>query len=359
MNAGLGGAPDPNELEVTLIGPGYGESVVVHLGEGAWMIVDSCVDSTGEPRPLRYLEQIGVDPAESVGLVVATHWHDDHIRGMEEVVARCGRARFCCSAVLRTKEFLAAARTLEGRRQSQLGSGVREMHGVFSRLDRSRQPLWALADRRVHRWSTAEVWALSPDDSTFERFLHVLASLTPESGQAKRRLSEPSPNEVSVVLWLAGGDVVVLLGADLERAGWARILAGKARPEGMASAYKVPHHGSEGADAPAVWEKLLAPSPMAVLAPWTRGGRVLPTEKDSHRILDHTRHAYITAPPRSGGKWKGIREVERTLRESGAVVRADRESDGVVRLRRPLNGGACWSVALFGSAIRLADAVAA
>lgn len=33
MNAGLGGAPDPNELEVTLIGPGYGESVVVHSGE--------------------------------------------------------------------------------------------------------------------------------------------------------------------------------------------------------------------------------------------------------------------------------------------------------------------------------------
>lgn len=187
----------------------------------------------------------------------------------------------------------------------------------------------------------------------------MLASLAPESGQAKRRLSEPSPNEVSVVLWLAGGDVVVLLGADLERAGWARILAGKARPEGMASAYKVPHHGSEGADAPAVWEKLLAPSPMAVVAPWTRGGRVLPTEKDIHRILDHTRHGYITAPPRSGGKWKGIREVERTLRESGAVVRADRESDGVVRLRRPLNGGACWSVDLFGSAIRLTDAVAA
>lgn len=48
MKADVGSAPESDQFELTLIGPGYGESVVVHLGRGLWMIVDSCVDSDGD-----------------------------------------------------------------------------------------------------------------------------------------------------------------------------------------------------------------------------------------------------------------------------------------------------------------------
>ncbi len=37
-------APEPDEIEVSLIGPGYGESVLVHLGDGEWVVADSCVE---------------------------------------------------------------------------------------------------------------------------------------------------------------------------------------------------------------------------------------------------------------------------------------------------------------------------
>jgi len=40
--------PQPDELEISLFGPGYGESTLVHLGSGNWMIVDSCLDESGE-----------------------------------------------------------------------------------------------------------------------------------------------------------------------------------------------------------------------------------------------------------------------------------------------------------------------
>lgn len=33
--------PRLDEIEVSLLGPGYGESVVVHMGGGEWMVVDS------------------------------------------------------------------------------------------------------------------------------------------------------------------------------------------------------------------------------------------------------------------------------------------------------------------------------
>lgn len=36
--------PVADELEVSVFGPGVGESVVVHLGHGDWMVVDSCLN---------------------------------------------------------------------------------------------------------------------------------------------------------------------------------------------------------------------------------------------------------------------------------------------------------------------------
>jgi len=32
----------PDELEVSVFGPGYGESLAIHLGLGSWIIIDSC-----------------------------------------------------------------------------------------------------------------------------------------------------------------------------------------------------------------------------------------------------------------------------------------------------------------------------
>ena len=75
-------APGPNDFERTLLGPGYGECAIIHYGHGEWIIVDSCVDEAGHPAALNYLRQIGVDAGRSVRMIVVTHWHDDHIRGI-------------------------------------------------------------------------------------------------------------------------------------------------------------------------------------------------------------------------------------------------------------------------------------
>lgn len=77
--------PGTGESELTLFGPGYGESIALHIGDGVWIVVDSCIDDEKEPRALRYLEGLGLDPARAVALIVATRWHDDHIRGMAAV----------------------------------------------------------------------------------------------------------------------------------------------------------------------------------------------------------------------------------------------------------------------------------
>ena len=60
MENGL--TPDDDCLEVSLFGPGYGECVVVHLGFGDWVVVDSCIEpDSRDPIALAYFSAIGTD----------------------------------------------------------------------------------------------------------------------------------------------------------------------------------------------------------------------------------------------------------------------------------------------------------
>ena len=350
-----GNPPKKGEFELTLLGPGYGESVVLHVGDGAWILVDSCIDKDKTPRALRYLESIGVDPAEAVDLIVATHWHDDHIRGMAQLVESCSRATFCCASALCREEFLAAVGALEGRHLSVTGSGLREIHSVVSRLKQvESKPTLALANRRIFMQSTCEIWSLSPSDAAYVDFLRSIGALV-APGQAKTRIPSLSPNEVAVALWVTVENITVLLGSDLEKRGWVQIIENEARPTGQASVFKVPHHGSEGAYEPGVWEGMLDPEPIAVLTPWHRGGRVLPNDHDVHRLLSDTPNAYATAKTRSSAPVRRDGMVGRTIRESGVKLRRLAMSTGIVRLRRPIGSGTPWRVEKFGSACHLKD----
>ena len=346
--------PGTDDLEITLFGPGYGESIVVHIGNGAWIVVDSCIEAEGMPAALPYLRGIGVDPATAVALVVATHWHDDHIRGMARLVAACQNARFSCAAALCREEFLAAVGTLEGRSTSRAGSGLREIRDVLTQLgSRASVPAFASANRRILRRDTCEVWSLSPADAVIQDFLASIAALLPGRGQARTRVPSLSPNQVAVALWIQVDDIAVLLGSDLDRPGWIHILQSEERPSGGgASAFKVPHHGAENADEPDVWNRMLGSEPLAVLTPWRRGGRTLPRSTDVRRIRLRTPHGYVTAAGHPARRSRpGM--VDRTLRESGATLRRVATASGAIRLRRSVGKGTAWSVELMGTACSL------
>src|SRR5829696_3595895 len=91
--------PDPDEVEFSVFGRGFGESLCIHQGGGEWIVVDSCLNpNTGTAAALTYLTSIGVRVEQDVRLVVATHWDDDHVRGLADVVEACADAYFACSA---------------------------------------------------------------------------------------------------------------------------------------------------------------------------------------------------------------------------------------------------------------------
>lgn len=118
--------PERDEFEFTLLGPGYGEGIVMHVGNGTWIVVDSCISpNENTASPLRYLDNIGLDPADAVALLVVTHWHDDHIRGAAQVLSACPDADFCCASSFVDEEFLTLVGALGKSDFSSSGSGVR------------------------------------------------------------------------------------------------------------------------------------------------------------------------------------------------------------------------------------------
>lgn len=345
--------PRPDEFELTLIGPGYGESIVIHTGQGRWIIVDSCVDAaTSVPFALRYLNELGVDSSVSVDLIAATHWDQDHIRGMGRLARECSSASFFCPAVFMEPELWAIIGAVE-RKSS---SGVRELHDTLTALaDRKSHPKYSISNRLLHRHDDCEVWSLSSSDRAYFSYVGSLLGAPPEDVRKRLRLVSLSPNRASSALWVRAGKVAVLLGADLPRAGWTEVLDSGIRPTGRASVFKLAHHDSSDAHDERVWEELMDGRRIAILAPYSGGTNPPPTGEDAKRILSFTKEAYITALPRykspTGNRHPAavekLEEMEVRKRATGDLC--------AVRLRRSLNMDRDWEVQKIGDACDLSE----
>lgn len=348
--------PRADVLEVSLFGPGVGECIVVHVGADEWLVVDSCMGDAGSAVALEYLDAIRISPA-AVIRVIATHWHDDHIRGLTEVVDAATRAAFVCSGALRRGEFLSlVAASPAVRRTTKLGSGVDEMTAILQRLQESgRQPTWASNNQILLRTDSTLLTSLSPSSATLSRSFLGFTALAPKLKAALKVVPNVLPNETSVVLHLECGQAVVLLGADLEvtslDAGWHAIVGSTERPTAAASMYKVAHHGSQTADIHEIWKTLLVDRPVSLVSPFTRSR--LPSKDDVERLKSVSSRLLQTG--RSEAQpIRRDRSVERTV---GTIAKKPptlrRGRMGQVRVRLSQTTGAVTSIETFGAAFEI------
>lgn len=276
MTPHLSRPPDPTEIEVSVFGPGYGEAILVHYGDGKWIAVDSCLDPlTGAPAALSYLSDLGVDPGSAVSLVVVTHWHDDRVRGLAKLVAECRSAEFVMSMAFSSTQFLELANTF-GRSPNSFGGGVTELSRVLDILKERQksnpitaQARYAIADRLICRPTISlngvevpvTVSTLSPGDADQQAASVQFAMLAQEGRLFGNRLPTPDRNLASVALWIRAGVIEILLGGDLEECGdqnrgWSNVLRTKIE-RSRASIFKVAHHGSHTGYSSSVWTDLL------------------------------------------------------------------------------------------------------
>jgi hypothetical protein len=334
-------APRLDQAELSLFGPGIGESVVLHVGWGDWIIVDSCLSvNSGRPVAYEYLSSLGVG-SHQVKLLVATHWHDDHIAGFGTLLELYPEAKVGLAASVGTKDFqslLAADEAFEVFGVPAMGE-MRKVYHALARRPRQGPDYWithsTILFARSEVGRSVAIHALSPSASVTTRAFRALASEFYEDDRI-RRVTPASPNLASVALWIRFPAVAFLLGADLEyradeTVGWKDALS--VIPSGepnRATVYKVAHHGSANADGDELWGQGIGKPFIAALTPYYGGQTPRPSAADVQRLCarragrDRRRsEVWATAPPIAP-------------RPSRIRMQADRALDDITAYRRPV-----------------------
>ncbi len=171
--------PAASEIEISLFGRGFGEALALHLGDGRWVLVDSLIEESAEPVALRYLREIGADAGQAVELIVASHWHDDHVNGIARVYAACPAALFVLPAALQTSEMDAFRAQAGHYGAGPVSTGVRELNEIASlqcserrrafRLGKINTRLLNIDCDATSHGQAVEIEAVSPCDADVAR----------------------------------------------------------------------------------------------------------------------------------------------------------------------------------------------
>lgn len=360
--------PAKDELEVSVIGPGYGECALVHFGDGNWLLVDSCVHADySEPAPLRYLNDIGVPP-DGVRLLGITHWDDDHCKGIAQLVRACPQAQVTMATAFVEKDFLAFVRVYSSPLTKNARAGVKEIKEVAEELFRTGRTVTAAGPARrllcqndisLSHGLPFEIWTLSPSDQEHQNFLAWVAKQIPRVGETRRVAVSRLRNDLSVVLHITVGADAILLGGDLEEegnpnTGWSAVISLNGRPNMKAGVFKVPHHGSLTGHHNAVPASLLANEPIAVVAPFRNGSVSLPKRTDVTRIIGYAPQSYATTDLKGTATPRRLSTVDKTIKEVTARFSTLKRQPGMIRLRKRAGATSPWKVEEFGAAVPLA-----
>lgn len=342
--------PRADEFELTIFGPGVGECILMHLGDGSWFVIDSCrFPRSKTPVAIAYLEMLKIDPSTAIQSILATHWHDDHVNGLSDIVRRCPQATFAMSAALEHEQFFQLVyEANESNKLVEASSTASEFADIldhFQEIGReiASPDIFASEGTILYlggKDESVRIQALSPSSSAITSCkTNVVAKLmTSSSTRCFRRCD---PNDLSVAVQVSTPVFDLLLKADLENSeseelGWQAVLSSKVRTRRTSKLVKVGHHGSENAHNDDVWESMLEQNPIAIVTPYSRLAKPLPREQDIKRIKSLTKELYATSWPPSHRPTRR-RGVDSDVKSATKVRRSLQTNPGFVRVRFSLS----------------------
>jgi hypothetical protein len=347
-------APLSDEFEVSIFGPGWGEAIAVHVGRGEWLLADSCRNPDDRSvMSVSYLNSIGVDASSAVKWIVASHWDDDHVRGLAETVDICEAADFYCSSALRAREVLAVI----GQYGRGAPGGASELRLVLDLLaNRAKTVHLVGPDRLIGRSGSGdlpgfEIYSLGPSDQAVLQAIAAVGKLAMSDGVRRLYPAWPTANLTSIALLVRFDTTSIILGADLEGddIGWPAVLRSSLVDSINADVFKVPHHGSSDAYVKQVWEDLIAQSPIAAVTPYRSSRSPLPSDAGLKQICAHADQVWLTAPRTRPEQIQRDRTVEKTMRDVVKDMHRAEHRHGQIRCRWRRNSG--WEVEALGVAL--------
>lgn len=211
-----------DEWEIVTIGNEgrCGESVLVHLPNGKWLIIDSCVTNLykrdksdtfkKQSLPLLYLEWRS-QKMEDVETIVCTHWHKDHCEGMSQLLFECEKANFVHAK--HSKDFIEeyfgilGANIKAGAIDDE--SEFRQCMSLIATNGTNRRSQYATMDKIISR--DFDIATLSPTDVNSDEYdISILRQYGVKGYHALK-----DPNTTSISLSIRHNDRAMLFGADL------------------------------------------------------------------------------------------------------------------------------------------------
>jgi hypothetical protein len=291
------------ELEIYVLGASIGESIVLHLPDDSWAVMDCFASSPNDPgtNPAhRLLSSRGVRALEFLCL---THPHADHFMGMSRLVRDFQVKIFWGFGGLHPpdfdllKTFFKADAATSGLPDSQ--ERAREISDLFDEIRRRGIRHQAVSAKTliypasIDAKTKIKIWGLAPSGRhTNEYKLRLLKST--KGKQFKSALPMSDHNLISSAFLIEFGRTRIILGGDVEQDGWQDVLDHEPVSDVSAHAVKVPHHGSRNGYCPGLWERFAAVrKPVAILTPYTP--KSLPDQLALDHIRPHVRAIHSAA----------------------------------------------------------------
>lgn len=376
------GKPAKNEIEITLIGAGSnaGESIVVHLTDNKWMIIDSCT-ADGEVLPLYYLQQKEVN-LDDVVFVMCTHWHSDHVRGLSNVIDACHNAKLILPAFFTQKKAYEVLFAGSVTNQSPV---AKELHACLNvikvREGALKKPMYLGPRDELKTINcdgvNVEVRSFSPSDYMKELYDKLLALSTFQ----EMANTDMEPNMCSSVIDISTSNqqLNVLLGADLEcnrehkddlncktncadcfAMGWCNIVVESERYKERAkyNYIKAAHHSSVTGYCPNLMDtKVDKDSTIITTTVFENGAGVRLPKQDMMKLyLSKADNYFITAQQSKPIVVNdGRTEIEELKHNGVEMVKAVESQCGIISTRYNINTGHLTSNNLWGYARRVDD----
>lgn len=334
--------PGSRKMVVYVIGPGFGESVVVSLPDGKWLVVD-CYSGDSDNLTQDVLLTLG---CKAIDLLVITHPDVDHIAGADQLIAR-----FPVSRMWRYPG--------SGTLNDLLPNLVRRDKGD-KRLKRLNDALIAMDDlhdknvahevgTETRAWqpagATYQVHCIAPTENDVTRYRRALkAAIVEWKASGSPQLARPfkefllgdkrtlgaGGNPLSLALSIDWEGWGLLFAGDVETgpnalSGWRGVLDILAQDNRTAlvvdrHVVKVAHHGSRGAFSVGAWTlhaKTRAVS-VAAIAPFSKGDNPPPHTDVLVELAKFSTSLAITAEPAPG--WAVVPGAQWTAASGSAAA---------------------------------------
>lgn len=243
-----------------------GEGIVLRLPDGSFGSVDSCIGkSKGGEIYLPMVDFLRNNSVSRLAFSCLTHPHADHFRGLARLIFEFDVKEFWLpnkfsaedlKRIIKSKKI--PAHEVNAFSEVEDADELQEIFAYLcKRIKRSKHPgaksrfkvTQAEMNSKLYPPgdSAYRIVALAPHGNDVFEFNNQLSHAFDDSGKMKDDLPEQKFNRISMALLIVMPKFKVLLGGDVENAGWRHTISDSNEKDWKSVLYKVSHHGSVGA----------------------------------------------------------------------------------------------------------------